>query len=1008
MAVLVQRMIEPEAAGVAFTRDPRNARRLVVEAHPGRGDAVVSGRARPDRYVVERETGRPANGRAGGSLSASALQDVAALALRVERLLAAPQDVEWALAADGLYLLQARPITVEAEDLPAPGLRLLTRANVGEVLPDPVTPLTWSTVGAFLEHGFRRVAARAGLLPASAGPFLVLHRRRLYLNLSLCLDVAGRLPGVSAADAERLVLGGGVAGEARARVGVRAGLRLVAIVIRLLGLRRSLPRDMATEEAAASTLSPPAAIAAMDDAALGAALRDLEGRGRRVAEVHILASGASAFRLAALGRLLASTRPRDAGERVNRLLAGLDDVESALPALALEELAAATAADPDWASWLSRSADHAPHSFTRAAPPGLSQRLREFLDRHGHRGLSEGELAAPSWEDDPSPVLAALRTLAAAPRRPGWTRSARTEIRRADTEALLSRRGPVGRALLRAAIDGAQEGVRERERTKAMTVRLVRHGRRLAREAARRLVAAGRLGERDDVFFLTVDELVRALGGQSVPSSLVRRRRRRHEREGALPAPRLVDASRGPEDEAAPAPRGGNEASLLAGIGVSAGAAAGPARVLLPGAPLRVDPGDVLVAPVLDAAFGPLLATAAAAVAEIGGMLSHGSVVARELGVPCVVDVRDATRRIRTGERLLVDGGRGTVERLEGAGEGAGANAGAARGSSPPPIEVEDEAAETFHVLEPDRRARESVYLNLQDPASGIALLATLGTRAGGRGEGLVAVALADGRVLFGLVRGPAVPTGTEAEVGGLRASLRPARFRAKVRLAPHEPAAFPPPPLPLLLAPRTVDFSADLSFRATTPAIDLCRGLPPASLEAIRPLGHHHLEQAGLWTGEVVVDGRRYDVEAVGGRDHSWGLRDWEALDHSRLFTAWFGSDLTFHALTLSVGGRAVEGGFVWRSGRAERITRVLYTTEREGGVLRGCEVELTTAAGGTLRARGRVARDVTVPIELERRAWRHAAGRPYRLVLHEGFCRYEAEGRSGLGLAEISERPL
>src|SRR5204862_4576008 len=101
------------------------------------------------------------------------------------------------------------------------------------------------------------------------------------------------------------------------------------------------------------------------------------------------------------------------------------------------------------------------------------------------------------------------------------------------------------------------------------------------------------------------------------------------------------------------------------GIGVSAGVAIGPARVLLPGDPLRLEPGEVLVAPVLDAAFGPILATAAGAVAEIGGLLSHGAVVARELGVPCVVDVRDATRRLRTGERVLVDGTTGEVRPLD-------------------------------------------------------------------------------------------------------------------------------------------------------------------------------------------------------------------------------------------------------------------------------------------------------------------------------------------------------
>src|SRR5439155_10544399 len=109
------------------------------------------------------------------------------------------------------------------------------------------------------------------------------------------------------------------------------------------------------------------------------------------------------------------------------------------------------------------------------------------------------------------------------------------------------------------------------------------------------------------------------------------------------------------------------------GLGVSAGVAVGPARVILPGDALRLERGEILVTPVLDAALGPLLATAAGAVAEIGGMLSHGAVVARELGVPCVVDVKDATRFIRSGERILVDGGSGRVKPWPAGGDIGGA-----------------------------------------------------------------------------------------------------------------------------------------------------------------------------------------------------------------------------------------------------------------------------------------------------------------------------------------------
>ena len=1014
MAVLVQRMAAPQAAGVVFTEDPRDPTALLVEAHPGLGEAVVSGATTPDRYVLDRTSGafRDGGRPATGCLDEPGLRAVVELARRVERSLGAPQDVEWALGPRGPVLLQARPITVEADERPDPRLRRLTRANVGEVLPDPVTPLTWSTVGTFLESGFRGVAEEAGLVTAGTGPFLVLYRRRLYMNLSLCVDVARRLPGVTAADAERLILGGGASGAPpplplTALPFITALPRLVRVGLRLLGLARRLPARVLEAEAAVRGLPTGEAIERAGAETLARYLDVFAQRGRELAFTHVAASGSCGFRLALLGALLGRLAPGDVESRVNRLVTGLPDVASTAPTFALEALAEDVGRHEGWAPWLRRAAGQPSAAGVLAdAPPVLAARLRGFLDRFGHRAVSEGELAAPAWEDDPRPLLAALAALAEGDRAAEWSRRARAEVRRADEEALLARLGPIRRALLRSAIRGAQDAVRERERTKSLTVALVHHGRRLARASARHLVVSGALASVDDVFFLELDELRRALLGRSPGRALIERRRRRHRREGALPAPREVDVS-GAEAR----PESGGR-----GIGVSAGVAIGPARVLLPGDPLRLEPGEVLVTPVLDAAFGPILATAAGAVAEIGGLLSHGAVVARELGVPCVVDVREATRRFRTGDRLVVDGSAGTVEVEAGSGavEGAAAVSGGTTGpgaeatASPALLAAEDTSRESLHALERHPQARESVYVNVQDPATGLVLVASAGVRPGGRGESLLALGDRTTDVLFGLDRAPAQADPDGFAVAGQRVTWHPFRFQAKTRLARHEAAAFPGPVLGLLLGPRTVEVEIDLTLEPTTPAVDYCRGLPVDTLRALAPLGAHHLEQSGAWRGVVVIDGRRVAVDGTGSRDHSWGRRSWETADHWRLFSVRFGSDLAVHALAVSARGRLVEGGFVWRGGRAERITRVQYVTEREGPAVRAFDLRVTTAAGPPLRLRGTVVRTITVPVDVERRPGRHLLGRPYRLVLHENFTRYEAAGRVGHGMAELTDRPL
>jgi hypothetical protein len=246
-----------------------------------------------------------------------------------------------------------------------------------------------------------------------------------------------------------------------------------------------------------------------------------------------------------------------------------------------------------------------------------------------------------------------------------------------------------------------------------------------------------------------------------------------------------------------------------------------------------------------------------------------------------------------------------------------------------------------------------------------------------------------------------------EIRVAGVVSTFAPVSLRASTRLAPHEGDAFPPGPLPLMLAPRAVAVEIDLAFLPTGPAVDFSRLLSDRDREAMRPLGDHHIEQAGRFAGRVVIGGVELSVEGTGSRDHSWGRRDWTAYDHSHLFLARFGDDLVLHALTAVANGHLVEGGFLWRDGRAQRITGILYAADRAGGRLRTVDLEIRTAEGERLGLRGTVERTLVVPVQIDRRPRRHLIGRPYSLLLHENFVRWEADGRVGFGVAELSERP-
>ncbi|HVR70854.1 MAG TPA: PEP-utilizing enzyme, partial [Vicinamibacteria bacterium] len=781
---------------------------------------------------------------------------------------------------------------------------------------------------------------------------------------------------------------GSVHGAGPARPGGAARLRVLA---RTLRLSASLSRAIRRGESEVSALPARGAAAGASATEVARRLADVVALGCDVSRTHIAVSGASAVRLALLARVLGRVTGGDPIERVNRLVAAIDDVESATPALALEAIASEAAPRADWRAWLQRPPEETAWEVA-SAPEGLSRRLSAFLARYGHRALSEGELRARSWAEDPVPVLAALQGLLRAGDGPELRRRCRAELRAADERALLSPLGPFARLLVRMLLGKAREGVRLRERTKSLAIALVDRARALVRAAARELVRLGRLRAEDDVFFLTRDELQAALAGGAVPAGVVARRRRVHEREAGLPAPRDVDL--GAAEAAAGAE--GAEGGPLRGLGVSPGVGVGRARVLAAGETEGLEPGEVLVTPVLDAALGPMLASAAAAVVEVGGLLSHGAVVARELGVPCVVDVRDATRRIRTGERLRVDGGRGEVTALGALG---------VEGADGPVFLEAPPADEAFHPLADDPRARESVYINAQDPRRGLTLVASVGVRPGSRGEALAAVGLPDGRVLFRLDRAPARFGPRSLTVGATTISWDPPGLSCRGDFAPHEDAAFPPGPLPLLLAPRTAAVSLEATFSPATPAIDFTRGLPEDARQALEELGSRHVEQSGDWRGELILDGRAMPFAGTGSRDHSWGLRDWNAADHWRLFTLRLPA-LAVHALVVSARGRLVQGGFVWRDGRARPVTRVEYAAERAEGRVRAVDLEVWTGAD-RLRLRGTVLRTLVVPVQLERRPWRHLLGRPYRLLLHENFTRFEAGGQEGHGMAEFAERP-
>jgi len=290
------------------------------------------------------------------------------------------------------------------------------------------------------------------------------------------------------------------------------------------------------------------------------------------------------------------------------------------------------------------------------------QTLAKFLDGHGYHGPLEGELSSPTWRIDPRPLERLLAVYSReADREPpaALAERRRIEMGRAQRD-LLSALPPRQRPFALLLLAAARSYMPLRESGRATFLRAYDVARHAAGAAGRHLAHSGRLDRADDVFYLTFDELTAPeLRSDAREITGFRRARRAHYRTLTLPNLWTGIPTAHPRIEQ---PADGGQ---INGQGVSAGIREGTVRVVLDPADVDdLDEGDVLVCRATDPSWAALFYLVGAVVIDIGGEMSHGAIVARELGLPAVVNTHDGTRRLRSGQRVRVDGSAGTVVRI--------------------------------------------------------------------------------------------------------------------------------------------------------------------------------------------------------------------------------------------------------------------------------------------------------------------------------------------------------
>jgi phosphohistidine swiveling domain-containing protein len=700
LAVVVMELVAADAAGVAFSADPRTGRRdvCVINANHGLGESVVSGTVDPDEFHVQvrtydqrliaRRRGRKESRvvpRAGGgtetaaspasgySLTDAQVHHIARTCQRVQDALGAldqPYDVEWVLKGERVVVVQARPVThlprytyPVLQSLPT----LWSSANVKDAIPFVVPPALARFMpqmghalitAAFPEIGF---AHRPGLE----------HMRvidgRVYINIRALqweiFDAFGMSPRLTTDttgghhdDIEvppRSPLGDQV------RRG-RAGLRMLRVLFRVAheaeghfaDIQRFVAQRLALDM---NTLTP-------EEAARLLVENEIKAFDYAVHEGPMNnAAGAAAPIVQGLLRRAFGDRARPL---LNQLMHGLGKIPSAEQGYRLLALAGLARESQPVRDFLGAG----PAAWTAwrdVLPKGAFRtEFERYLDAFGHRAVYEGDVFVPRWSEDPTYLFESIAGLLASPPLEDW-RARQAERREQAWAEVRAKTDPVTRWILRKLVHAAVRGAELREAGKSELVRFMLVSRHMYLGLGRRWTAAGVVADPEDLFFLSGAEVMAYLLGESdgrAFRTLAAERRARFEAQKQMAYRDLIEADDA-ERRVLPLPeRARTDGRTLAGIAVSQGRAEGKARVILhprEGAALQM--GEVLIAPSTDPGWTPLFLKAAGLVMETGGYLSHGAIVAREFGIPAVVNVTGVLSRIRSGDAVTVDGDLGNI-----------------------------------------------------------------------------------------------------------------------------------------------------------------------------------------------------------------------------------------------------------------------------------------------------------------------------------------------------------
>ena len=717
-AVLIQKMVNAESAGVAFGVDPvsGDATTSVIASVYGLGSALVSGESNADTFyvdqamritrrdIVEKTTAHRIDRSSQEGVSSQAVEsekinvpslsndqilEVAALARHASEYFGKPQDIEWAIEDNQLYLLQSRPITT-LQTMADGELNIWDNSNIVESYGGITTPLTFSFARHIYEEIYRQFCRILKVSPekieTSADTFkrmLGLIRGRVYYNLLSWYRVLALLPGykfnrgfmeqmmgVKEALPQELVDELGEAGRGER---IRDALRLINSVIGLVNQQLQLRKNINTFYARlndALNLSI-TDLQSMSADQLAAHYRLLEQKLLTHWDAPLVNDFFAMIFYGVLRKLCEKWCADTEGSLQNNLLCGAGGMISTEPAQRIRRMARLAMANHELVAILCRGNLEESTRYLSSLPE-IESEYHAYLEKFGDRCLDELKLESTTLNDDPAMLLQSIGHLARK-----MTEGMDEDIEKIEEKIRFDAEQRVTSALGRRLIHrlifawvlkNARARVRDRENLRFERTRLFGHVRRLFLEMGKHLHKQGHLQQARDIFYLEVQEIIGFVHGTTSTTrlvELVNMRRKEFESFRALPPPADRFKTHGTvhagNDFTSTQSVSATVGDAVKGIGCCPGVVRGLVRVVVDPRAAELKSGEILVAERTDPGWVMLFTLVSGLLVERGSLLSHSAIVAREMAIPAVVSIPGLTQWLKTGDEVEFNGTTGEV-----------------------------------------------------------------------------------------------------------------------------------------------------------------------------------------------------------------------------------------------------------------------------------------------------------------------------------------------------------